>query len=146
MARRHYSVAEVEALIPTLEQIFVRLLQLRSGLRGVEHKLEQAGASVDVDEEPTGDEPPEVQQARGVFRAYYEALADELERIRALGGEVKDLDMGLVDFPGHRRGEDILLCWRLGERQIAYWHTVEGGFAGRRPIDEQIPRTPSRLD
>lgn len=147
MARRYYSVAEVEALIPTLERTFVQVMQLRTGLRGVEQKLSQAGVRVDPDEEaPPENEPLEVRRARAVFRGYYEALSDELERIRALGGEVKDLDAGLVDFPGRRGGEEILLCWRLGEKRIEYWHTVEGGFAGRRPLDEQIPRTPPRLD
>ena len=146
MPRRHYSVAEVESLIPTLERIFVQVLQLRSGLRALEQKLERAGVQVDLEDEPATDEPAAVRQARGLFRGYYEALSDELERIRDLGGDVKDLDMGLVDFPGRRGGDEILLCWRLGEKRIEYWHTVDGGFAGRKPLDEQIPRTPSRPD
>jgi hypothetical protein len=51
--------------------------------------------------------------------------------------EVKDLDEGLIDFPALRRGETVLLCWKLGEDRIRYWHTVEDGFAGRRllPLD-----------
>jgi len=146
MARRYYTVAEVEALIPTLERIFLQVMQLRSGLRTVEQKLAQSGLRVDLEDEPSDGDPPDVRRARAVFRGYYEALSDELEGIRALGGEVKDLDSGLVDFPGRRGGEEILLCWRLGEKRIEFWHTVEGGFAGRRPIDEQIPRTPPRLD
>jgi hypothetical protein len=114
----------------------------------VEQKLARTGLRVDPDQDPAEDEdaPPDVRRARAVFRGYYEALSDELEQIRALGGEVKDLDAGLVDFPGRRGGEEILLCWRLGEKRIEYWHTLDGGFAGRRPIDEQIPRTPPRLD
>jgi len=51
-----------------------------------------------------------------------------------LGVEVKDLDEGLVDFPALRRGETVLLCWRLGEDDVGYWHTVQEGFAGRRPL------------
>jgi hypothetical protein len=167
MARRHYQVAEVEALIPTLEGLFTRILQLRVGLRSVEQKLERAGVDLETESlagEPDGDgteaandvaegtsetvtaEPPAVRQARAVFRAFYEALSDGLEQIRALGGEVKDLDMGLVDFPGRRENEDILLCWRLGEKRIEYWHAVDGGFANRRPLDESAAGTPSRLD
>src|SRR5436190_10901410 len=146
MARRYYTVAEVEALIPTLEGIFLQVMQLRSGLRTVEQKLAQSGLRVDLDEEASENDPPDVRRARAVFRGYYEALSDELERIRALGGEVKDLDSGLVDFPGRRGGDEILLCWRLGEKRIEFWHSLDGGFAGRRPIDEQIPRTPPRLD
>jgi len=74
------------------------------------------------------------------------SIESSLEQIRALGGDVKDLDTGLVDFPGRRGEEEILLCWRLGEKRIEFWHTLDGGFAGRRPLDERIPRTPSRLD
>ena len=146
MARRHYSVAEVEALIPTLEQVFTQVIQLRAGLRGIEQQLERAGASVETDEDAAESESPEVRKARAVFRGYYEALSDGLERIRAVGGDVKDLDLGLVDFPGLRDDEEILLCWRLGEKRIEYWHTVDSGFAGRRRLDERVTRTPSRLD
>lgn len=160
MARRLYTVAEVEGLIPSLERIFTQVLQLRVGLRGIEQKLERAGITVDMDDESDDDlagarvaqaraeaqEGPDIRHARAVFRGFYEALSDGLEQIRGLGGEVKDLDMGLVDFPGRRGADDILLCWRLGEKKIEYWHPVDGGFANRRPLDEGIPGTPSRLD
>lgn len=178
MARRNYTVAEVEALIPSLEEAFTRILQLRVGLRALEKKLERAGASVewepvpvsargkdsrpakattmptpapaptsDIDVPPDASESSQVVHARSLFRGYYEALSEGLEEIRAMGGDVKDLDLALVDFPGRRGSDDILLCWRLGEKRIEYWHTVEGGFANRRPLDdERAPRTPSRAD
>ncbi|MBC8134212.1 MAG: DUF2203 domain-containing protein [Deltaproteobacteria bacterium] len=157
MTRRQYTVAEVENLIPTLEGIFTQILQLRVGLRGIERKLERAGVTIEVDEESEdemqvasrssqGPEAPDVRHARAVFRGFYEALSDGLEQIRTLGGEVKDLDMGLVDFPGRRGADDILLCWRLGEKRIEFWHPVDGGFANRRPLDEGISRTPSQMD
>ena len=54
---------------------------------------------------------------------------------QALGVLVKDLDRGLVDFPALRDGEEVLLCWQVGEGEIAYWHGLEEGFAGRKPLD-----------
>jgi hypothetical protein len=57
-----------------------------------------------------------------------------VEEIEALGAEVKDLELGLVDFPAEREGETVLLCWRVGEEEIGYWHGLEEGFAGRRPL------------
>ena len=63
-------------------------------------------------------------------------LAQLVDRIAAHGAEVKDLDEGLIDFPARRRGETVLLCWKLGEDEIRYWHRVEDGFAGRRPLEE----------
>jgi hypothetical protein len=148
MSRRYFSVAEVERLIPTLERIFVHILQLRAALRVQEQALERAGVRLTPD--LLDDDDPrdgfEVRQAKGLFRGYYEALSDELSRIKDLGGEVKDIDTGLVDFPGRRGGEEILLCWRLGEQHLGFWHTPEAGYAGRRPIDDQVPREPTRLD
>jgi hypothetical protein len=60
------------------------------------------------------------------------SLVDELDE---LGVQVKDPASGLVDFPArHPNGEDVLLCWRLGEDSVAFWHTLDGGFAGRKPL------------
>jgi hypothetical protein len=141
MAGAYFTVGEVEALIPALEKIFVQVLQLRAGLRALGQKLDRAGVrpNADSDSEVEIDSgPPAVRQAKAVFRGLDEALNDELERIRALGGEVKDLELGLVDFLGTRNGEDILLCWKLGEKRLGFWHAVDGGFASRRPIDAEI--------
>jgi hypothetical protein len=147
MARVHFSVDEVEALIPALERIFVQVLQLRAGLRALGQKLDRAGVSPSRDGEVESDAgPPAVRQAKAVFHGLDEALSDEIERIHALGGEVKDIELGLVDFPSTRDGEEILLCWKLGEKSIGYWHAVDGGFASRRPVDAQISSAPSRLD
>jgi hypothetical protein len=147
MARMHFSVGDVEQLIPTLEKIFTDVLQLRAGLRGVEEKLDRAGVRMKREDLLEGEGgTPEVRQAKAVFRGFYEALSDEIERVKALGGQIKDIESGLVDFPGRRGADEILLCWKLGEKQIRFWHTVDGGFASRRPVDEQIPRAPQRLD
>jgi hypothetical protein len=54
--------------------------------------------------------------------------------IQTLGAIVKDLELGLIDFPSLRDGEEVLLCWRLGEDEIHFWHPVDEGFSGRRPI------------
>jgi hypothetical protein len=151
-AREHFTVGEVEELIPSLERIFVQVLQLRAGLRALGQKLDRAGVKLDRQPDDAGLEveveagPPAVRQAKAVFRGLDEALNDEIERIRALGGEVKDLDLGLVDFPSTRNGEEILLCWKLGEKSLGYWHSIDGGFASRRPIDAHVSNAPSRLD
>lgn len=75
----------------------------------------------------------------GALRARLAAVAAELtaclERLRELGVQVKDPDVGLVDFPARRDGAPVLLCWRLGEEEVAYWHDPVEGFAGRKPID-----------
>jgi len=64
-------------------------------------------------------------------------IARCVNAIHGHGAIVKDLDTGLVDFPALRRGEEILLCWRLGEDEVAHWHGLEEGFAGRKLLDPE---------
>jgi len=65
---------------------------------------------------------------------------DAVAEIDAAGVQVKDLDIGLLDFPCVVGDEVILLCWKLGEKGITHWHNTSEGFAGRKPIDERIIR------
>jgi hypothetical protein len=67
-------------------------------------------------------------------------VKDAMDEIDAMGVQVKDLDIGLLDFPCEVDGEIILLCWKLGENAIAHWHGVSEGFAGRKPIDAKIAK------
>jgi hypothetical protein len=64
-------------------------------------------------------------------------IARTVNAIHGHGAIVKDPDVGLVDFPAVRDGEEILLCWQLGEEHVAHWHGLEEGFAGRRPLDDE---------
>jgi hypothetical protein len=64
-------------------------------------------------------------------------IARLVNAIHTRGAIVKDLDTGLVDFPAIREGEEILLCWQLGEDEVAHWHGLEEGFAGRKPLDPE---------
>jgi len=67
-------------------------------------------------------------------------VKDAMDEIDAMGVQVKDLDIGLLDFPCEVDGEVILLCWKLGEKAIRHWHGVSEGFAGRKPIDARIAK------
>ncbi len=69
-------------------------------------------------------------------------LQDAVTKIQETGCLVKDLDMGLVDFPCRLKGEDVYLCWKLGEERIGFWHGVNEGFAGRKPLDDTLPEEP----
>ena len=61
-----------------------------------------------------------------------------LEQVQETGCVVKDLDIGLVDFPTLFQGREVYLCWKLGEEDITFWHGIEEGFAGRKPIDREF--------
>lgn len=62
------------------------------------------------------------------------AIAGIVDGIQGEGVQIKDLDLGLLDFPSRRGEEVVLLCWRLGEDEIGYWHGMDEGYAGRKPL------------
>ena len=86
--------------------------------------------------------PARVVPDQPVQRDYFVTLVrmhEILHELRELGVLVKDARQGLLDFPARRAGRRVLLCWRVGEPSLAYWHESESGFAGRRPVDDEGP-------
>jgi hypothetical protein len=77
----------------------------------------------------------DAEELRSALERAQAEVGELLEEITGHGVQVKDADTGLLDFPTLINGEDALLCWRVGEERIAYWHTVDGGFAGRTPLE-----------
>jgi hypothetical protein len=67
-----------------------------------------------------------------------ERLKSAVEEIHSMGVLIKDLDIGLVDFPTLFRGEEVYLCWRMGEADVRFWHGVHEGFQGRKAIDQEF--------
>lgn len=66
---------------------------------------------------------------------------DTLAEIEAIGVQIKDFEQGLLDFPCLLEGKTVLLCWKLGEKEIGFWHSPEDGFAGRKPLDSRFGKT-----
>jgi hypothetical protein len=79
-------------------------------------------------------EPHELEEVQEQLDEEVGGIARCVARIHEVGALVKDLDDGLVDFPARRGAEEILLCWRLGEEEIAFWHGLDEGFSGRKPL------------
>ena len=84
-----------------------------------------------------GLDPRAVQEENEAEQRARVEIARCVNAIHGRGAIVKDLDEGLVDFPAVRAGEEILLCWRLGEDEITHWHGLEEGFAGRKRLDPE---------
>jgi hypothetical protein len=80
----------------------------------------------------------EVAEKAAQLDSLVEDLTKKISELEDLGVMVKDLDMGLIDFPAERYGESVLLCWKYGEPEVAYWHTPEGGVKGRKPLRIQL--------
>jgi hypothetical protein len=79
-------------------------------------------------------DPQEPSELQAQLERETEAVAHAVEELQKLGVLVKDLDRGLVDFPALRGREEVLLCWQVGEDEVAFWHGLEEGFAGRKPL------------
>jgi hypothetical protein len=78
--------------------------------------------------------PSDLHEAAETIQREAAAISECAERINAVGAEVKSLEEGLLDFPARRGDEVVLLCWKLGEDEIHYWHRVDEGFGGRKPL------------
>jgi hypothetical protein len=78
--------------------------------------------------------PGEVRDAAAVVEREVAAIAESVAALNAAGVHVKDVEEGLVDFPARHRDRDVLLCWKVGEPEVAFWHGADEGFAGRKPL------------
>jgi hypothetical protein len=129
---RNFTPDEANELLPTVRPLVERMVEAKRALDAAQAEADDVSTRISGN---GGGLPPArlAEVDAGVNRRATE-LAGALEEIQALGVVVKDLDTGLVDFPSVRDGRDVLLCWRLGEDEVAFWHGYDDGFAGRRPI------------
>ena len=134
---KRFTLQEAEALLPQIGAWIREAVSLKSGYEEAEgqfqsllqHILMTGGVVVDRDH-ASG-----LKSARDRSR---DRLKSVLESIQETGCVVKDLDVGLVDFPTLFRGEEVYLCWRMDEARIGFWHGTQEGFAGRKPIDDDF--------
>jgi hypothetical protein len=126
----------------TLEEANEALVELRPVVeRMVQHRRNLTAAQVQQAELVTriagngGDlVPSDLHEAADTIQREAAAISECADRINAVGAEVKSLEEGLLDFPARRGEEIVLLCWKLGEDEIHYWHRVDEGFGGRKPL------------
>ena len=122
---RHFTVDEANALLPRLREILDEVALHRDALREKAPHMEPIlGAAPGNGGGKAGSE-------YGV-EAYNLYLA--IGRITELGVVLKDLDMGLLDFPHEREGRIVFLCWHPPEESVSYWHDIDAGYAGRQPL------------
>jgi hypothetical protein len=80
--------------------------------------------------------PRDLQEAAEAIQRESDAIAHCVRTLDDAGVQVKSLEEGLLDFPSVRDGEDVYLCWQVGEERVAFWHGVDEGFAGRKRLDD----------
>lgn len=141
-----FTLDEAQALLPVLESLLGRAMEAKDAATELEEQqtdllrriLLSGGLLVDK---------AVVKKRKITLAALVQRAKDSLEEINAIGVQVKDIDIGLLDFPCVVDGETVLLCWKRGEARIGFWHRLEDGFAGRQPIDERFgPMPPEQLN
>ena len=137
MSGRTFSLDEAQTLLPVLESLLRTAISGKQVMEEVEAEMQalthriflNGGTHVDV----VATARRKAERAKAEQRA-----KDALAEIDSIGVQVKDIDIGLLDFPCEVEGRIVLLCWKMGEPSITHWHGTEEGFAGRKPIDARI--------
>jgi hypothetical protein len=132
VAGRYFTAAEANELLPTVRPLAEQMVAHRRSLAVATARHARIAAKIAGN--GGGVRPHEVDELRGAIEAEAEAVARCVEELHDLGVVVKDLDQGLVDFPALRGDEEVLLCWRVGEEEVGFWHGLEEGFAGRKRL------------
>ena len=135
-----FTLDEAQSLIPVLESLLRRAVEGKQSAEEAEAWLADlarrvylaGGMRVDV---------AKVARQRAEIESHVQRVRECVAEIDSIGVQVKDIDVGLLDFPCEVEGSVVLLCWRMGETSITHWHSTEEGFAGRKPIDERITRS-----
>lgn len=135
MAERYFDRDEAEALLPMISNVLAEARAHKEKMDVLDREFAQAAAKIMI---LGGWIPPykELSEKRALRNQTNEKIREAITRIQDTGCVLKDLDEGLVDFPTVREGREVYLCWKLGEERIGYWHGMDEGFAGRKPLDE----------
>jgi len=139
MADRSFTLDEAQSLLPVLESLLRTAIDGKKLIETVDAELQElahrvflsGGLLVNI---------IQVARRKAERERTIQRVKDTLAEIDATGVQVKDLDIGLLDFPCQVEGRTVLLCWKLGEQGITHWHDTSEGFAGRKPIDDRIAR------
>jgi hypothetical protein len=134
-----FTLEEAQSLLPVLESLLKRAIEGKQSAEEVESGLSElsrriylsGGMKVDVGS---------VAKLRAQQETQMQRVRESIAEIDSIGVQVKDLEAGLLDFPCRIDDQVVLLCWRMGESSIEHWHTVEGGFQSRQPVDERFRR------
>lgn len=137
MSERHFDLRRAEELLSSLEPFLSAAVDCKRALdecsrdqaKMIERVVRMGGSKVNLDEAIRIKKHKEKQ---------IERLREHIQTVQGYGVLVKDLDMGLIDFPTVISGREAYLCWKLGEEGIRHWHYMDEGFANRKVLDEKM--------
>ena len=132
---RVFTIHEVDSLIPTLSDLVGRQLARQSEIERELAELARVLGSVPRSLEDHADDAPEGARLKRELRDRIARYEDGWRQVQQLGAVVKDPQIGLLDFYGRVDGKLVWLCWRYGEEVLGFYHELEAGYSGRRPLD-----------
>jgi hypothetical protein len=137
MSDRTFTLDEAHTLLPILESLLKQAIAAKQLIEETDAETQETAHRIFLN---GGTFLNVIHMARrkAEREKAIQRIKDALAEIDATGVQVKDIDIGLLDFPCKVEGEIVLLCWKLGESKITHWHGTSEGFAGRKPIDERI--------
>jgi hypothetical protein len=130
--QRNFTPEQANEALEVVRPLVERMVAARAALTAAQRR--QAELVTRIASNGGGLSPSDVAEAGAEVEQASRELVGVVDQLEGHGVLVKDLDRGLVDFPCLHRGREILLCWELGEDEVGYWHGVEEGYAGRRPL------------
>lgn len=141
MADKYFDREEAEALLPLIRHFLAEAVEQKRLIDEVDEDLARAMARIMA---LGGSIPPSAELARrkAEREQHLESLQQAVGEIQETGCVVKDLESGLVDFPSWLGDKEVYLCWKLGEPRIGYYHGIDEGFAGRKPLEESAEDEP----
>jgi hypothetical protein len=130
--KKYFTVAEANATLPLVRAIVRDIAELAHDLQERQERLGRVKPASRSGAKDAHQE--ELEQAQADFERDQERLAEYEQELKDLGVELKDYFTGLIDFPSWMEDREVLLCWRMGEPEVAYWHELDAGFAGRQKL------------
>jgi hypothetical protein len=131
---RRFTLEEAQQLLDSeLRALAERMVEERARSRDLESRWRKL--VIAIGSNGGNMERPEVRDLQAAVQASHAELEEIVGKFTAEGVQVKDMDRGLIDFPAWVGDQDALLCWHVGEERIAFWHSPEDGFAGRKPLE-----------
>jgi hypothetical protein len=131
---RFFTLQQAEKVLPDVASAIRDAISLKSDYERVESEWQNFSQRVSIMGGVRVDRGRMMEQKNGREEAAL-AVKQAIDKVHEFGCLVKDLDIGLIDFPTLFQGEEVYLCWKLGEAGIGFWHGVTEGFRGRKPID-----------
>ena len=133
MAERSFTPDEANNALEEVRPVAERLVAVRTRMRELEKSQGELANAIGGN--GGGYAATDLNAAESELGGLADAALACVDKLEELGVVLKDLDLGLLDFPSEREGEEVLLCWQVGEGSVASWHGLEEGYAGRKPID-----------